>query len=171
MLPRRDRRDLHEALGDEPRGKVDDARSVLARDELGELDVELGGVDEAGLDEGGRDGDVELALILGVDEPGGDLLGDLDGDAAEALEEEDVDLACEGRLAAVEELDDLLRAPEGRLVAVGGSSSDEGDLLKDLANVVLGSKASERRRRFRREVLLEVADEGLSKAIRVRAAT
>jgi hypothetical protein len=161
LLTSRDGRDIHQALGDEPRGKVDDRGSELPEDELGELDVEVGSVDEASLNEGGRDGDVELALVLCVDQPRRDLLGDLGRDAAEALEEEDVHLTSEGRLAAVEELADLLRASESRLVATGGTCGDDGDLVKNLANVVVGTQSDERGSRFGREELLEVANECL----------
>ncbi|KAJ8291314.1 hypothetical protein OF846_005352 [Rhodotorula toruloides] len=159
LLAGRDRRDLGEARRNDAGDKVDDGRAELADGELGKLEVEVGDVDEAGLEERDGDGDVEFALVLGVHEPVGDLLGDARRDGAEAVEEEDVGVAGESTLTAVQQLDDLLRAGEDGVVARGGRRGDEGDLLDDAAEVALLADTGELRDRLGGERLFELGEE------------
>jgi hypothetical protein len=159
LLPRCDGRNLSEAGRGELRGEVDDGGAEVANDKLGELKVKVGDGDEAGLEQRNGDVDVELALVFGVYEPGGDLLRDLGRDGAEAVEEEDECVASEGGFAAVEELDDLLRAGEGGLVPCGRRGGHERNLLNDATKFRILRNAGESGRFLSGESLVELGNE------------
>lgn len=161
MFLRRDGRDLSETRSDELAGKVDDGRTEFAKDELGELHVELGDLDEPRLEEGDGDRDIELAFILGVEEPSRNFLRDFGRDGAETIEEEDVGVSPKSARAAVHELNDLLRATEDRLVSGSRSRCNEGDLLDDASDVGFLRNSGEGGSRLVGDSLLEFADKSL----------
>ena len=82
LLPRRDRRRFHQTFSDESRGEIDDSRSIFPRNEFRQLDVQFGRIDQSRTDQSRRNRYVEFPLILRVNEPSGDLLGDFAGKAA-----------------------------------------------------------------------------------------
>lgn len=161
LLLRSDGRDLGEAGGNELRGKVDNGRAELSKDEFGELNVEFGDLNEPRLKERNGDGNVELAFVFCVKEPCRNLLCDLGRDRTKSIEEEDVGVTSESARTTVHELNDLLRASEDSLISSSGSSCDERDLLNDTSNFRFLRNTGESGSGFVGDSLLEFADESL----------
>ena len=142
---RRHRGVRQDELVDELCGIVECAcAEVPAEQRLGELAVELADRDKIRAEQHKRDRHVELALVLSVHEPCGDLLRDLERELAQLLKHEHPHLARERRLRAVKQLHRLLREQEHGIVARRALRYQARDVWRDLRHEVPRGERRER---------------------------